>query len=405
MPILVESILGVKGEFALAEGKLLKDVIIHAPTLSYRDSIPLFVRQWNMIVFSGEDDTFYQLTNNHVDDNLNNNANWKVKKLGGSSPINGLKTIGEGIGLGGNLTEDTIIDSPLSKRLGVGTNSPLKSFDVRANEVILNGLASTAINGGTLSLNSQSVAIFTSNADMLFLSNAGINFQAITNLLFSGNVISIGGNEVRYAASKIFNDTSYFKLPERNAAALPNNLANLVYDSASSRIAWNDGTRNYYAAHLDDVNPKSNYNISFGQKNWVGANVLFKCESVADLYFHTIKRESILKSVVLNTGEVGTGELSKTVTIVIYKALAYSWNISSERIRSMTELQASSAQQIFAMTTAIAGSDTSNGWDFQRIFDSLNITLNPYYKLFVGITTNQYSTLNNVSVTLEIEDK
>lgn len=236
MPILLESILGVKGNFPIAEGKLLKDVIIHAPTLSYRDNIPLFVRQWNLIIFCGENDTFYQLSNNHVDDNLNNNANWKVKQLGGS-------------------------------------------------------------------------------------------------------------------------------------------------------------------------NPKLNYNIFFGQKNWVGANVLLKCLNVADLYFHTIKRESLLKSVVLNAGEVGTDELNKTVTITIHKTTGYSWNINSQRIRSIAELQTNSAQQIFSITSTIAGTQTANGWDFQRIFDNLNITLNPYYKLFVGVTTNQLATLNNLSVTLEIEEK
>ncbi len=240
MPILVESVLGVKGDFPLAEGKLLKDVMIQAPTLSYRDSIPLFIRQWNMVVLCSEDDNFYQLAQNHVDENLNNNSNWKLKEFGNSS---------------------------------------------------------------------------------------------------------------------------------------------------------------------SDSESRSTYNISFGKKDWVGANVLFKSINMADLYFHTVKRDSFLKSVVVNVGEVGTNELNKNVTIGIYRVLGYSWNIGSQKIRTMAELQSSSAQQIFSITTSVAGTSTSKGWDFQRIFDDLGININAYYKLFVGVTTNQYYTLNNVSVTLEIEEK
>ncbi len=177
-----------------------------------------------------------------------------------------------------------------------------------------------------------------------------------------------------------------------------------MYDLDTDRLIYGNGSGKFnYVANLDDLssigsNPSSSSNTfaSFFHNHWLGSNMLLKTTGT-NVYFHTVKQASTLQRITINIGDIGANSANKNITFVLYKVVGNNGKFSLSSKRTIASLQ---NHAIFSITTKVS-TVNQTGYDFQKVVDNINIPLEAYSKLYMGITTNQLSSLNNLSITVE----
>lgn len=354
----VEDVLKPKGDFALIEGEDIKDVLLVVNSLEV--PLPSTTLKDGLLCWNIEHQSFYK---------YNSNASmWGQISFGVSEHENGIIIQSGKAGLGGELVRPTTIDADNNSFGFVN----LENFAIQNS-----GTHQWLINDTGFEWSSSPTGMyFIWKPTQFSVKNSG-------NTSFEFDNVTITANN-SLSITSLFN-FSITSLDFKNAIHKPTS------QMANANIPdWQN---------VLEAIEKKHY-VSFGQKNWVGSNVILKKNDVADLIFHTTSKLTRLRSVTIQIGEIGAGEIGKSITINLYRINGSVWNETTDE-PTLSYIQ--NGTLIHSMTTPVAGSN-NQGRLWQRIYENLNISIPIYSRVFAIITINETSSLNNLSVQLELEE-
>lgn len=356
--IQVDSILKPKGNFHLIEGEDVRDVLLVVNSLEV--PLPSTTLKDGLLCWNIEHQSFYK---------YNSNASmWGQISFGVSEHENGIIIQSGKAGLGGELVRPTTIDA---KNNSFGFVN-LKDFLIQNNTTHQFLINDTGFEWGS----SPTGMYFVWKPSQFSLKNSG-------NTAIEADNVTITGNNSLNLTS-LFN----FSITSLNFI---NNLHKPTSQMANANIPdWQN---------VKEAVEKKHY-VSFGQKNWVGSNVILKKNDVADLIYHTTSKLTKLRSVTIQIGEIGIGEIGKNITINLYRVNGYVWNGTTDE-PTLSYIQ--NGTLIHSMTTTVAGSNNA-GYLFQRVYENLNFSIPIYSRVFAIVTINENATVNNLSVQLELEE-
>lgn len=356
--IQVESILVPKGDFYLLKGKHVKDVFLVVDSLEI--PLPSNILKEGLLCWNIDNSAFYKY-------NGTNWAPYSLVKAGNGMSVNAY-TSEIGLSSFGSLSSSVFLQGN-----GLSTNfilQLLNLFNISAKEIRLQG-------------NTTNLFFETANLDGANINLKSQNFKLIDKTT-DENIIVLNGKDLYINSTLLDLNTANF----RNIAT-PKNIVDLTDWHIP---VWKN---------VVEVAVKREA-ITFGQKNWVGSNVVLKRTDVADLNFYTVKRNAKLTSLLINAGSVAGNEIFKNITVEVYQKVASNFSMTQDPTLTVSEIQAVGTL-VYSVTTVVAGTNQAST-NFQRVFENLNVSIPQYYHLYVVLTVNELSSLNNLSVQLELQE-